>query len=253
MHSAPYDNIVKHLKTPLPNWAMHEPGCGKIMMNLPGVRELCIERVGEAMIGTVPYCSCDKQTELNARTRFIQAGLPAGFPKTLQNFVMRSGTEDASAAAQDFLDMSKTPPVLTFSGTVGSGKSHLAEAITREILIAGHSARYELVSDLLRKLRPPDDGAVDLRDATMNACTNAYLLWLDDAFSEKPSEWAADQLFQLIDERVRNRRRLIVTTNHNPNTMPKIFYRITDRLMDTQTGTSRWVTIDASSYRTNRE
>jgi putative replication protein len=247
-------DVVARVKTPLPDWAFCDR-CGYPRMATDGVRDLCVNQVGENRIGEVPYCRCADDEQNNTRLRFLHAGIPASRdPKTLQNFLVRPGTAEAYLAAEAFVRSTTTPPVLVLSShTPGTGKSHLAEAITRETLMSGKTARYELVADLLQKLRPPDDGAVDIRDGVMNACTNAYLLWLDDAFMGNPTEWTAEQLFRLIDERIRNHRRIILTTNRSPDTMPKIYYRITDRLMDTQTGTSRWVSIDATSYRTNGE
>lgn len=242
--------IASRSKKPLPQWCFC-PKCGYLRMATDGVRELCIDQVGEGRIGEVPYCRCADIEQNATRLRFLHAGIPQGHPKVFQNFLLRPGTEDASAAAWAFIEAPKPPPVLTLSGPVGSGKSHLAEAIARETLAVGKTVRYEFTPDLLNKLRPPDDGAPDVRDGTMHACNNAYLLWLDDAFSEKPSVWTAETLFTLIDERVRNERRLIITTNRT--TLAAEYARIADRLKDTQTGVALWVQVKVKSFRTEVE
>jgi DNA replication protein DnaC len=105
---------------------------------------------------------------------------------------------------------------LLINGPVGTGKTHAAWLAAAEWCAStGTWPRpgnviFLRVTDLLDALRPQDDRApVRVRD-----CQEADLLVLDDLGAEKPSEWAAERLYMIIDERYVNCLPLIVTTNY---------------------------------------
>jgi DNA replication protein DnaC len=105
---------------------------------------------------------------------------------------------------------------LMLNGPVGTGKTHAAWLATAEWCAATGtypwpgSVIFQRVTDLLDAFRPQDDRTqVRVRD-----CQAADLLVLDDLGAEKPSEWAAERLYMIIDERYVSCRPLIVTTNY---------------------------------------
>jgi DNA replication protein DnaC len=63
------------------------------------------------------------------------------------------------------------------------------------------------VPDLNQQLRP--GGPVRVYEYA----ERCDLLILDDLGAEKLSDWTLEQLYRLIDARVRNRRRTVITTN----------------------------------------
>jgi len=78
----------------------------------------------------------------------------------------------------------------------------------------------------------------------------ADLLLLDDIGAEKPSEWVEQELFNLIEDRYRNNRLLVVATNEvEPTIKTKLGDRIASRLFDSETGTVKQVYVTATDYR----
>ena len=78
----------------------------------------------------------------------------------------------------------------------------------------------------------------------------ADLLLLDDIGAEKPSEWVEQELFNLIEDRYRNNRLLVVATNEvEPTIRAKLGDRIASRLFDNETGTVKQVYLTATDYR----
>jgi DNA replication protein DnaC len=105
---------------------------------------------------------------------------------------------------------------LMINGPVGTGKTHRAYLAAAEwcastgTLPRPGNVMFLRVTDLLDALRPQDDVAlIRVRD-----CQTADLLVLDDLGAEKPSEWAAERLYMIVDHRYVNCLPLIVTTNY---------------------------------------
>ncbi|MEU4703414.1 ATP-binding protein [Nonomuraea dietziae] len=98
---------------------------------------------------------------------------------------------------------------LVLVGTNSVGKTHTAFAIGNQ---AAHRAKPWWtvawnVADLNDQLRP--GGPIRVYEYA----ERCDLLILDDLGAEKISEWTLEQLYRLLDSRVRNRRRTIITTN----------------------------------------
>ena len=100
------------------------------------------------------------------------------------------------------------PRSLILTGPVGSGKSHrLWAALRVACLDAGRSVSVVNVPRMLRDLRP-DGAGVDLR-----ALARVGIAGLDDLGAERPSDWTAEQLYTLVDDRWEQARPIAVTSN----------------------------------------
>lgn len=99
-------------------------------------------------------------------------------------------------------------PTLVLAGPVGTGKTHAAYAIANTAVGRGFATEAWSVTDLLAALRPPGDAD------TAKAIRSASLLVLDDLGAAKASDWAVETITALVDDRLRNGLRQIVTTNH---------------------------------------
>ena len=96
-------------------------------------------------------------------------------------------------------------------GNPGVGKTHLAAASC----LATDDSRLVLVADLMADLRTAardgDDEGIVQRFRTYN------LLALDDLGVDRPTAYATEQLYRIIDTRYNSKLRTIVTSNAAPS------------------------------------
>jgi len=197
-------------------------------------------------------CPCQNPAGEQARRLLRYSELPhENAPRTFENFEYRSATVAALEAAQKFADGECGYNILVLTGFFGSGKSHLLEAIGRQTVAQGVKVKYTLVADMLDRFRDSYDAEADTQFREIYAgYEKAELLLLDDLGAERPTEWAAEKLTRLIDDRYRNGKRLAVATNLGHKAMiAKLGERIADRLFDSRTGVVKTVIITAPSYR----
>lgn len=118
--------------------------------------------------------------------------------------------------------------------SVGSGKTHVAQAAMHEWVVGGREATFWNVPELLRALRhthnPKAEQDLEVFMATRVLATS--LLVLDDTGAERPTEFATEQIYTIVDAVYRRRpqHRLIVTTNVPPENDELIDRRTLDRL-----------------------
>jgi len=96
---------------------------------------------------------------------------------------------------------------LVLAGPVGTGKTHAAYALGNAFSGRGQWVQATTVVDLLAALRPEGDPSL------ARAVRECQVLVLDDLGAGKASEFAVEQMTALLDLRVREGRRTIVTTN----------------------------------------
>lgn len=98
---------------------------------------------------------------------------------------------------------------LVITGNVGTGKTWSTWRIGEELLNHGYRGRIEITTAyrIKRLVTPPPDFA------EMDRLAAANLLALDDIGAVRVSEWDADHLYGLIDERSSARRPLIIVAN----------------------------------------
>lgn len=123
---------------------------------------------------------------------------------------------------------------LIYSGTYGCGKTHLAAAIANERQLAGESAMFVTVPDLLDHLRATFNPTSSVSyDRLFNDIRNAPMLVLDDLGVENASSWAREKLFQIIDYRYRARLATVITMSR---TLDEIDERLASRMGDSSRG-----------------
>lgn len=139
--------------------------------------------------------------------------------------------------AEKGLENIKAGKGLFFQGPVGTGKSHLAVATIYEIVTENTELfGLEISSDIFDREQPEYRGlkcsfvsVVDflgLQRAGFNQererekayrllrrCKSDSVVILDDLGAERPSEWAEEQLYGIIDYRYRNMLSTFFTTN----------------------------------------
>ena len=200
-------------------------------------------------------CRCklieDKQKSRNA-LRYQEANLPRHPPHTFETFVLRDGVAEMLEAARAMCEPQNGPRCLVLKGPVGVGKSHMLEAVCRFYLGKGRTARYELVSSLLDRLRSTysDASTEDVADL-LGWYGSRGVLALDDLGMEKPTEWALEKLVAIVDQRLRDRRDLVVATNRSERDMAAYSPRLASRLFgdNASVGDVRVVEVVAPDFR----
>ena len=106
---------------------------------------------------------------------------------------------------------------LFITGNVGSGKTYLASAILRELVLKT-TCRFTYFNTLINDLmRYHDETAGDL----MSACKGCGVLAIDDMGKENISDFVVSQIFELVNERNANMRPIIITSNYTVNELGK--------------------------------
>ena len=95
-------------------------------------------------------------------------------------------------------------------GNVGTGKSYIAGCIANALLDKGVPVVMTNFTRLLNKLTDMYSGD---RNAYIDSINSFPLLIIDDLGVERNSEFAREQVFNIIDSRYRSQLPMIVTTN----------------------------------------
>lgn len=171
----------------------------------------------------IDYSSPEYQAEFKLQRRLDRAGLNKSVNghawvfanKTLANFqTPTSAHRETLASVHAWIKSWDGKQGIGLAGNVGIGKTHLAAGITREIVLAGHDARFWNCADLLAAMRdefehPPEDGE---ESKLQDAKTVAFLA-IDDMGAEKASDWTIEQLYLLINYRSEYSLPTLFTTN----------------------------------------
>jgi DNA replication protein DnaC len=108
-----------------------------------------------------------------------------------------------------------------FTGKNGSGKSHIAWALYRQAIAGRRAAVACPVRDLLADFRRVEMGVPSwevlksprVTSDDLRRSRRPYLLFLDEFEKARPSEFAAEQLFNVLDAARSFNHQMVVTTN----------------------------------------
>lgn len=207
------------------------------------------EVMGKVFEGRIE-CVCVTERKEKERAEHIQKGRKiirhakrkcAGLStramnQRFENFTPDNGQQEAYNACVTFAEQyaagKNDGTGLLLIGGVGCGKTHLATAVINKAIdlleIPDNDAEHAATGldsgygysgidfigtiALLDQLRSAYDGKKN-PDQIMGIYQKAKLLVLDDLGAEKPTEWALDRLFSLIDYRYNECLPTIITTN----------------------------------------
>lgn len=103
---------------------------------------------------------------------------------------------------------------LLMTGREGTGKTHLAVAILKEVIAKGYRGLYWNVPELFLELRRRmDDSSVENEADLFDTARRVDLLVLDDLGAERTSEYVLDRLYVLINRRYEDDSATIITSN----------------------------------------
>lgn len=132
---------------------------------------------------------------------------------------------------------------IMFTGNVGTGKTFYACCIANAVIDRGCTAWVTTLQPLVRALC-----SYEAAEKILAKIRKVDLLVLDDLGSTALNDFTTDKIFEIVDERYRSGKPLIVTTNLNPDEawkssigMRRIFDRLRERC--------RHVVVDGESRR----
>ena len=187
-------------------------------------------------LGATP-CECRKH-QLVAQ-RLTQARIPRKFlNKTLDSFrardKMRKEVLSSARAYIKGFHLREEMKGLRIFGVVGSGKSHIAVAILKEVIKKGYTGLYFNVPELLQKIRESYSSESDEGEAgILDMVSETDLLVLDDLGADAASGWVRDRLYLLINRRYETNKPTIVTTSSDLEQLrTQLGMRIVSRLCE---------------------
>ena len=121
---------------------------------------------------------------------------------------------------------------LIFTGGVGTGKTHLAAAICREV-ISRYSTTVEFVSyvQLLADIRAAFSNHSEEAYLLEERMRKADLLVIDDLGKEKPSPFTNELFYRVVNGRYKDRLPMIITSNYGVESLSeRLDYPVFSRL-----------------------
>lgn len=122
--------------------------------------------------------------------------------------------------------------LLLASAKPGLGKTHAAYAVGSEAVNGGLTVEAYTCMEMLSALRPnPRDP--DAPDRTMDDLLTCDVLIIDDLGRERLTDWAQEQVHHVLNARLAESRRTVITTNLTSAEMGERYgYPLLDRVLD---------------------
>jgi len=167
--------------------------------------------------GAVRRCRCQE----SSRTEKLLA--EAKIPKRYEHCDLDSykpndeSQKKAKIYVQRFIE--KYPNIdvgLLFLGTCGVGKTHLAVALLRQVIVEkGDAGLFYDFRDLLREIQASWNSVSQSSELeVLRPVLEAKVLVLDELGANKPTEWVRDTIAHIINCRYNDKRLTIFTSNY---------------------------------------
>jgi DNA replication protein DnaC len=103
---------------------------------------------------------------------------------------------------------------LLLMGPCGAGKTHLAVAALKAIVLRGHSGLFYDYRDLLKRIQDSYNAESQTTEmGVLEPVLKAEVLVLDDVGSSKPSLWTLETVGHVLNTRYNEKRVTLLTTN----------------------------------------
>lgn len=169
---------------------------------------------GEVKLNPNDICSYEKERRL--RRKIEKAQIPPRYAGlTFDDYTTDASNQNAVNWAKRTVKNPETSLFIT--GGAGTGKTFLAAIVAQELTKAGKSVLFVDTPNLLDNLRKTfnqksSDGDATL-DEMMTALSAADVLILDDLGVENPTNWVAERVYLIINNRYNADKPVIVTSN----------------------------------------
>ena len=100
-------------------------------------------------------------------------------------------------------------------GPCGVGKTHLAVAALKQLVLRGHNGLFYDYRELLKEIQAsynPENQTTEM--GVLEPVLTAELLLLDDLGASKPSAWALETVGHILNTRYNEKRVTLLTTNY---------------------------------------
>lgn len=104
---------------------------------------------------------------------------------------------------------------LFITGGVGTGKTHLAASIANELIKNEKTVVFGTLINILSEIKDSYNSEFENEGIIIDKYSKIDMLIIDDLGKERPSEWALEKLFTIINNRYENKLPVIITTNYN--------------------------------------
>ncbi|MGI1659614.1 MAG: ATP-binding protein [Desulfitobacterium sp.] len=145
--------------------------------------------------------------------------------RTFDNFIIGPQNEKAYKTmkrySENFKKYANQGIGFMLSGPYGSGKTHLAGALTIDLINKGVPVIFGTLISLLGKIRQTYSHNWTQEDelAILETYSTVDLLIIDDLGKERASEWSLEKLFSIVNARYENNLPIIITTNYGMETL----------------------------------
>lgn len=159
--------------------------------------------------------AAQKRMQQGEQNRYLMPTPARYIDATLENFETREGVEKAVKGARYFIEniSKKQEKGLFLQGGFGSGKTRLCYSIKHTLESMGPKVIVYNVTQLLDRIRSTFSSDKESKAEIMALLMKCDVLVLDDLGAEKPSEFAAEFLYTIVDYRYSTWRRMIITSN----------------------------------------
>jgi hypothetical protein len=150
--------------------------------------------------------------------------------QTFENFQEVPGAEKALKASKSLAYGEAKFIWLLIYGQTGNGKTHLCNAIVKEVRDRGLDVRMILAADLFSMLRESIEN--HQTDALLRKFKDIFFLAIDDYGVEYGSDWESSKFDELMTSRFATGKPTVLITNKKLADLPeRIQSRFTDKVM----------------------
>lgn len=241
------------------NTALHE---SLRTLKLSGMLHTLDARLAQARAGELGHLEflqvlCHDEINRREATAMSRRVRRARFDQTttIEEFDFAASPKLPAAAIRDLaaLRWLHTGESVILHGPVGVGKTHIAQALGHQAIRIGADVRFAKTSRILADLA---GGHAD-RSWTKRLAelTRPALLILDDFAMRELTASQADDLYELVSERTRANRSLIITSNRSPVDWYPLFPNpvVAESLLDRLINNSHQIFMNGPSYRPRKK
>lgn len=138
------------------------------------------------------------------------------------DFCERENMEYILGSAKDFCEnFDSAKRSILFYGAPGLGKTFISVSIARDLLAKGRTVTYISAARLFSAYEDYKFGREEKNEEFFNDLYNSDLLIIDDLGTEFISKASVSFLFELVNERIINGKKVIINTNLTPEALEK--------------------------------